>query len=171
MSNAIAKPNPDIFDVEDDDYDELGEVLAEAAARSPGFKAAYEDAAIRNSVLRQLIKVRKDLRISQKSVAERMQTTQSAVSDLENGNVDPHLSTLQRYARALTVRLVVGIDMPHDSPWCDARFYSRLPGSTRLKEGRTTASVSSNARNWRSSTPAAPVAHVDSSGTLLVGAR
>ncbi|WFE95642.1 helix-turn-helix transcriptional regulator [Micromonospora sp. WMMD987] len=170
MSNAVAKPEPDIFDVEDDDYDELGEVLAEAASRSPSFTAAYEDAASRNSLLRQLIKVRKDLRISQKSVAERMQTTQSAVSDLENGNVDPHLSTLQRYARALTVRLVVGIDMPHDSPWCDARFYSRSPSSTRLKEVRTSALASSNARNWRSSTPAAPVAHLDSSRTRLVGA-
>nr|MDT0663448.1 helix-turn-helix transcriptional regulator [Micromonospora sp. DSM 115978] len=171
MTNAPAKPETSIPTIEDDDYDELGEVLAEAASRSPSFKAAYEDAAARNFILRQLIKVRKDLKISQKSVAERMQTTQSAVSDLENGNVDPHLSTLQRYARALTVRLVVGIDMPYDSPWCDVRFYSRSPGSTRLREVRTSGSLSSNARDWRSSTPAAPVAQLDSSSTRLIGAR
>ncbi|WP_091080422.1 helix-turn-helix domain-containing protein [Micromonospora nigra] len=169
MSNVIEKTNPDVLDP-DDDYDELGEVLAEAASRSPSFAASLEDVALRQALLRRLVKVRRDLRISQKKVAERMETTQSAVSDLENGNVDPQLSTLQRYARAVTARLVVAIDMPHDSPWCEARFYSRSPASTRLKDARPPAPITSTARNWRSSAPAAPVAHLDSSRTRLVGA-
>ncbi|MFI6762455.1 helix-turn-helix domain-containing protein [Micromonospora sp. NPDC050417] len=100
-----------------------------------------------------------------------MQTTQSAVSDLENGCVDPHLSTLQRYARAVTARLIVGIDMPHDSPWCDARFYARSRDATTVRDVRRSTSSSSNAHNWRSSAPAAPVAHLAASSTRLVGAR
>jgi transcriptional regulator with XRE-family HTH domain len=45
--------------------------------------------------------------MSQKQVAQAMQTTQSAVSELEGGATDPRLSTLQRYARAVGAELTV----------------------------------------------------------------
>lgn len=43
------------------------------------------------------------------TVAAAMGTTQSAVSDIENGRVDPRLSTLQRYARAVGGRLEIAL--------------------------------------------------------------
>ncbi|MGC4784125.1 helix-turn-helix domain-containing protein [Micromonospora zamorensis] len=52
-----------------------------------------------------LVKSRMKRGFSQRRVASRMGTTQSAVSDLEKGLVDPRLSTLQRYARAINCRL------------------------------------------------------------------
>jgi transcriptional regulator with XRE-family HTH domain len=78
------------------------------------FKAAYEDAAARSSILRQLLKRRAVRHISQSAVAGLMGTTQSAVSDLEAGSTDPRLSTLQRYARAIGCRLQVCVkDYPN----------------------------------------------------------
>ena len=60
-------------------------------------------------VLENLVTWRKQCRLSQQVVAEWMDTTQSAVSELESGRIDPRLSTLQRYARALGKELHVMI--------------------------------------------------------------
>jgi transcriptional regulator with XRE-family HTH domain len=45
--------------------------------------------------------LRKQRRWSQAELAERIGTTQSAISEFEGGRCEPRLSTLQRYARAL----------------------------------------------------------------------
>jgi ribosome-binding protein aMBF1 (putative translation factor) len=45
--------------------------------------------------------------LTQREVAERLGTTQSAVARLEAGNVSPTLPTLDRVAEALGVELVV----------------------------------------------------------------
>ena len=46
--------------------------------------------------------------LSQRELAERLGTTQSAVARLEAGNVSPSLPTLDKLADALGVELVVG---------------------------------------------------------------
>ena len=81
-------------------HDDLDQLLEEEL-RDEGFRAAYEDAMARSALLRTLVGRRGVQGISQKEVAARMGTTQSAVSDLERGATDPRLSTLQRYARAM----------------------------------------------------------------------
>lgn len=91
--------------------DDLDQLLAERLA-DPAFAAAYEDAAARAAVLYALIGLRKVARLSQTAVAERMGTTQSAVSDLEGGATDPRFSTLQRYARAVGARLTYVLEPP-----------------------------------------------------------
>ena len=48
---------------------------------------------------------RRERGISQTDVAEAMGTTQSHVSELESGLLDPRLSTLRKYAE------VVGVDL------------------------------------------------------------
>ncbi|WP_324793405.1 helix-turn-helix transcriptional regulator [Streptomyces cyaneofuscatus] len=48
-----------------------------------------------------LVRHRKACRITQKQVAQIMETTQSAVSDFERLGGDPRLSTIMRYARAV----------------------------------------------------------------------
>jgi transcriptional regulator with XRE-family HTH domain len=85
----------------------LGERL-----QSPAFKAQFEDARSRSDLVLALIQARADAQLSQKSVAKEMATTQSAVSELEAGDTDPRLSTLQRYARAVGSQLMCFLARP-----------------------------------------------------------
>ena len=91
-------------EMDDHERDDLDEMLGEIA-EDPAARAAYHDAIHREDLLVNLVRARKKL--SQKKVAIAMGTTQSAISDIENGRVDPRLSTLQRYARAVGKRLAV----------------------------------------------------------------
>lgn len=84
------------------DFDELLD--------DPGVAAAAEDAEVRYQLLDALVGTRKSSGLTQKQVARSMETTQSAVSEFENGQTDPHLSTVQRYARAVGVRIAVHIE-------------------------------------------------------------
>lgn len=114
MASATqSEPEPNDGSTDHDDRgstgyhdDDLARMLDEVE-RSPAARAAFEDASDRREVSAQLIATRAHR--SQRAVAEIMGTTQSAVSDLETGRVDPRLSTLQRYARAVGGRLRVRI--------------------------------------------------------------
>jgi transcriptional regulator with XRE-family HTH domain len=75
--------------------------------RDPGFLAHFEDAKARSALLTGLIRTRRDKGITQRVVASSMDTTQSAISQLEGGETDPRLSTLQRYARAVGANLLI----------------------------------------------------------------
>lgn len=52
--------------------------------------------------------------LSQVAVAAAMGTTQSAVSDIENQEVDPQFSTFMRYANACGVSVNVSIEIKKD---------------------------------------------------------
>jgi transcriptional regulator with XRE-family HTH domain len=54
-----------------------------------------------------LIRLRNKQGLTQSDVAAKMGVSQSTVSEMEKPGVDPHLSTLRRYARA------VGVSMRH----------------------------------------------------------
>jgi transcriptional regulator with XRE-family HTH domain len=84
--------------------DELDEFIA-AQSQDPEFLEALHDAQTRSALRRQLITARKAMKLSQSDVAKCMNTTQSAVSDFENAETDPQLSTFQRYARAVCGQL------------------------------------------------------------------
>jgi transcriptional regulator with XRE-family HTH domain len=88
----------------------LGEIAADPAVR-----AGYEDARQREDLLAALVAARRSR--SQQAVAAAMGTTQSAVSDIENGRVDPRLSTLQRYARAVERRLEIVLCAEDSNPF------------------------------------------------------
>lgn len=55
--------------------------------------------------LEELISYRKNRGLSQKDVAFRMGVTQAAVSQFENHDANPTLSTIRRYAAAVGVRI------------------------------------------------------------------
>ncbi|MGX1591092.1 helix-turn-helix domain-containing protein [Glutamicibacter sp. NPDC055491] len=76
----------------------------------PKVAEAVEDADIREDLIDALIALRKSADIRQKDVAKHMQCTQSTISDFENGTSDPHLSTLQRYARAIGHKLTIEVE-------------------------------------------------------------
>jgi transcriptional regulator with XRE-family HTH domain len=141
------------------DGDEFEEYLEESF-RNPGFRAAYEDAEARSALLAALVKVRQSLGLTQTEISRRMQTSQSFVSDLENGATDPRLSTLQRYSRAVTARLRIRIDMPTSGPWLPADQGAYASGSrVTVKTGRSpedgamTDFPSGFAASWAGLTP------------------
>lgn len=78
--------------------------LREEVTNDPAALAAYQDTYQRAALLAAGPRIRKSLGMTQRAVSKIMGTTQSAVSDLESGRVEPQLSTLQRYARTLDRR-------------------------------------------------------------------
>jgi len=71
----------------------------------PGFR---DIALRRRALIEGLVAARRDAGLSQADVAERMGTTQSAVARLESGELDVRLSTLQRFASAVSCELRTG---------------------------------------------------------------
>lgn len=60
-------------------------------------------------VIRQIIELRLKKKLTQKELAEKIGTKQSAISRFERGFVNPSISFLARIAAALDKRLVVEI--------------------------------------------------------------
>ena len=77
--------------------------------RSERTRRAYEDEA-RISEFRELVyRLRAEAGLTQAEMAERMNTTQSAVARLEGGGTRPNLETLEKLASAVGQELVVGV--------------------------------------------------------------
>ncbi|OWA25181.1 helix-turn-helix domain-containing protein [Streptomyces sp. CS057] len=123
-----------------DELDDL-DLFIEEELSHPEFEAALEDARGRSSLLRRMIARRKARKISQATVAERMETTQSAVSELESGGTDPRLSTLQRYARAIGCRLDVRLK-DDGGDWRFSNAYA--VGAVRREQSRVHAAWSTD---------------------------
>src|SRR5262245_8585878 len=87
-------------------WDDLDQFEAEMLS-SPAAREAFEDQLTKDHLFQHMARTRGPR--SQTAVARSMGTTQSAVSDLEHGRVDPRLSTLQRYARAVGGRITIGL--------------------------------------------------------------
>ncbi len=80
-----------------------------AAATSTPFPGFAEIAARRRQVIGELVAARRAQGLSQTVVAARMGTSQSVVARLEAGAVDARLSTLHRYADAVSHTLDVEV--------------------------------------------------------------
>ena len=76
-------------------------------ADSPGRRRGYERAGRTIRLAMEIHELREKRGLSQRELAERLGTTQSAVARLEAGNVSPSLPTLDKVAEALGVELVV----------------------------------------------------------------
>ncbi len=72
----------------------------------PGFREMAER---RRELVAELVARRHAAGLSQGEVAERMGTSQPAVARLEAGQLDARMSTMQRYAAAVGVRLHLGL--------------------------------------------------------------
>jgi transcriptional regulator with XRE-family HTH domain len=73
--------------------------------RDPEVIDSQEDDTSLAELMRLLNEFREHHELTQKMVADRMGTTQSAVSDLERTAGDPRMRTIQRYARAVNASL------------------------------------------------------------------
>lgn len=91
------------------DYDEH---IAEMEANDPAFRAERERLRPQFEFRKALIGARLQLGWTQKELAERMGTKQSAIARLESGTQMPTLDTLFRLAAALGVDFTITPDEP-----------------------------------------------------------
>lgn len=75
--------------------------------KDPEFVRAYQKLQPEFAIIRKIIEARVKDGITQKKLAKRMGTKQSAISRLESGNANPSLSFLGRLAEALDSRLEI----------------------------------------------------------------
>ena len=87
----------------DDDF--LAEIMAERTRANPAFPGMVETSLCRRHLLRALAAERVARGLSQQLVAARMGTSQPALARLERGEVDPKLSTIERFAAAIGSKL------------------------------------------------------------------
>ena len=92
----------------------VGSTAEQARTRRATRSAVYRAEAARIAPFEQLARLvierRIKLRMSQEQLAERMQTSVSAISRLESGQHRPNVETLQRLATAFGEHLIVGFE-------------------------------------------------------------
>ena len=82
-------------------YETHQEVRERLLNEHPELREEYERLKPRYEVIAKLIRARNELNLTQAQLAERMGTTQNAISRLESGESNPRLDTLVRAAHAL----------------------------------------------------------------------
>ena len=75
----------------------------------PGVKAGYDAMENELALAGALTSARAKAKLSQQDVAERMNTTQSAVARMESGRHAPSFATLRRYATAVGQTINIAI--------------------------------------------------------------
>lgn len=81
------------------------------------YRAARDRLAPYEGIARFVIMRRAELGLTQEQLAERMGTSHSAISRIESGQHRTSVATLERLARALDVRFVMGFETgPRKSP-------------------------------------------------------
>jgi len=85
------------------------EDLKKELLKDPEFKKAYDDLELEYSIIAQVIQKRLDKGLSQKELAKRAGTKQSAISRLEGGNSNPSIAFLKKISTALGSKLQVSI--------------------------------------------------------------
>ncbi len=74
------------------------------------FARAYKESAEEFALAREIIKARAGAGLSQQELAQKMETTQSAVARLESGKHLPSMSTLKKLAKATGTRLAIHLE-------------------------------------------------------------
>jgi len=81
------------------------EKYLEKQLKDPEFREEYEKLEPLYSLIKAEIKLRNEKRLSQKELAERMKTSQSAIARFERGDSNPTLEFVTRLAKALGTTL------------------------------------------------------------------
>ncbi len=83
--------------------------LKKELLKNPGFKREYDALEPKYTLIRQIIDKRLKRGLSQKSLAEKVGTKQSAISRLESGNYNPSLFFLKKIAAAMGSQVRVSL--------------------------------------------------------------
>jgi ribosome-binding protein aMBF1 (putative translation factor) len=73
----------------------------------PGVKSEYDSLAPKYEIIKQIVLARQESKMTQKQLAEKVGTKQSAIARLESGNYNPSMQFLQKIAEALGKKLTV----------------------------------------------------------------
>ncbi len=82
----------------------------EKALKNPDFRMEYEDYKPVYEFARSLVKRRRERNMTQKALADKVHTKQSAISRLESGYYNPSLKLLMDIAKALNCKLVITLE-------------------------------------------------------------
>jgi len=82
----------------------------EKQLKNPKFRQEYEKLEPLYSLIKLEIKLRNKRKMSQKDLAKRMRTSQSAIARFERGSINPTLEFVARLAEALDARLEVQLN-------------------------------------------------------------
>ena len=74
--------------------------LRKRLLENPEVRTEYAQADAEFSLIEAMITARRDARLTQAELAQKIGTTQSAIARLEAGRVSPSITTLRRYAEA-----------------------------------------------------------------------
>src|SRR5438876_2403058 len=85
--------------------DFLDELIEIGARENADFRKLIDAAVDRRELLRQLVRRREALGLSQRDLAAKMGTSQPAIARLESGEVDARGSTIERFAAAVGRRV------------------------------------------------------------------
>lgn len=102
----------------------------ERQLQDPEFREAFEDAQARERLIDCLVALRTERGMTQTEVGRAMGVGQPTVSGFETEGSDPRLSTLQRYARAVSSRLHVGVAAQSEPAWRQPQY---APAETSLR--------------------------------------
>ena len=83
------------------------EVWKKQALKDPKLKVEYDRLQPEFAVIRAIIEARSKKGITQKTLAKKMHTKQSAISRLESGRANPSLNFLTKLAQATNTRLEI----------------------------------------------------------------
>lgn len=83
------------------------DVLKKELLKDPEIAKEYEALAPKYAVISQLITARHNKGISQKQLAAKIGTKQSAIARLESGNTNPSLDFLEKVTHALGLHLTI----------------------------------------------------------------
>jgi len=75
----------------------------------PKFRKSYDDLEPEYSIIRAILRKRIESKMSQKDLAKKLGTKQSAISRLESGNYNPTLSFLKKLSSTLGGKLEIKI--------------------------------------------------------------
>lgn len=82
--------------------------LKQRLLENPEVGEEYAKADTEFGLIEAMITARREAKLTQAELAEKIGTTQSAIARLEAGRVSPSISTLRRYAEATGHHLQVG---------------------------------------------------------------
>jgi len=79
------------------------------ALKNPEFKKEYDALELEYSIITQVLKKRLEKGLTQKQLAKKIGTKQSAIARLESGNSNPSVEFLEKIAKALDSKLQVSL--------------------------------------------------------------
>ena len=85
--------------------DDMEKYLNERLEKDNEFKKIWEEEAVKREVIKMIIAMRIKEGLSQKELAERLETSQSSIARLESGKGNPTLNFLVKLGKALNKRL------------------------------------------------------------------